>query len=388
VIPWMLAVAHCRKAWFRSLLTAGSVAVAVFLFCMLRTVVTSIEATVSATESSRLISQSAVSLFVNLPIAMYPKMKSQPGVRAVTHWTWFGGVFRDPKEFFPRFAVDPASFREVYGDRRPGDSGEYRLPTDHWEAWERERGSCIVGRATAEKYGFRVGDSIPLEGTIYPGSYSFVVRGIYESANPAYDEMTMFFHWDYLDESQGRMGSVSTYTLDLDRAADAPAVAAAVDAQFSSSANRSRTLTERAFQAQFVSMWGNYTLLLSFIGGAVLVAAFMVTLNTLLLNARERVTEVGVLKTLGFPDGAIGTLNLVEAVGLCLLGGVAGCAVSFVARAALEKPLQMFVPTFQVLPATYAAGLAIAAALGLVAGAVPGILAARMPVVRALRRLG
>jgi putative ABC transport system permease protein len=387
VIPWVLVPAHCRKAWLRSFLTAGSVAVAVFLFCILRTVVTSIEGTVSNVASSRLISQSAVSLFVNLPIAMYPKLRSQPGVRGVTHWTWFGGVYKDPKEFFPRFAVDPASFRAVYGDRHPA-GGEYHLPKAAWEAWETERGSCIVGRATAEQYGFRLGDTIPLMGTIYPGEYRFVVRGIYETRNPAYDEMTLFFHWDYLHESQGGLGSVSTYTLDLERSGDAPAVAAAIDAEFASSANRCRTLTERAFQAQFVSMWGNYTLLLSFIGGAVIVAAFMVTLNTLLLNARERVTEVGVLKTLGFPDGAIGMLNLSEAVALCALGGAVGCGVAFVVSGPMATFMAKFVPAFQILPSTFLAAMGIASGLGLVAGAVPGFLAARIPVVRALRRIG
>ena len=387
MIPWLLIPAHVRKNRLRTLLTVGSVAIAIFLFCLLRTVVTSIEATVSSSSSTRVITSSAVSLFVNLPVSMWEKIRSIEGVRAVTHWTWFGGLYVEPKNFFARFAVDPGSFRAVYGDLHAGGE-EYLLSEEEWTAFERERTACIVGADLAEKYGFKVGDTIPMLGTIYPGDYVFTVRGIYRTRSPSFDQQTLFFQWKYLDEMQGGIGAVSTYTSDLASPELAPVVAAAVDSRFESSANRCITLTEQAFQAQFVSMWGNYTLFLSFIGGAVLVAAFMVTLNTLLLNARERVTEVGVLKTLGFPDHAIGLLNLAEGVALCGLGGLCGAGFALATEGPIHSGRKAFIPTFAVLPSTTAAALGIAVGLGFVSGAIPGILAARIPVVKALRRIG
>jgi putative ABC transport system permease protein len=387
VTPWVLVFAHVRRNRLRTALTVGSVAIALFLFCLLRTVVTSIEATVSKATSSRVITASAVSLFVNLPVSVGDRIRTVEGVRGVTHWTWFAGIYIHERNFFARFGVDPPSFREVYGDRAP-NGGVYGLSPAEWEAWETERTACIIGKDTAEKYGLKLGDRLPLQGTIYPGNYEFTVRGIYASKDPTFDQITMFFHWKYLDEVQGGLGSVSTFTAALASPEMAPQACAAIDEIFRSSPNRTLTLTEQAFNAQFVSMWGNYTLFLAFIGGAVLVAAFMVTLNTLLLNARERVTEVGVLKTLGFPDGSIGLLNLAEGVGLCLVGGALGCGFMLAIEGSLAKGLQVFVPTFAVERATVATGMGIALGLGLISGAIPGVLAARIPVVRALRRIG
>ncbi len=385
--PWMLIPAHVRRNRLRTALTVGSVAVALFLFCLLRTVVTSIEATVSKTASTRVITSSAVSLFVNLPISAWEKIRSVEGVRSVTHWTWFGGVYQDPKNFFARFATDPASMREVYGDRH--EAGPiFLLTAKEWDAFEGDRTACIIGKDIADKYRISVGDTMPFIGTIYPGDYVFKVAGIYTTGSPSFDQQTMFFQWKYLDEVQGGLGSASTFTSDLASPDLAPEVSARVDAIFESSANRSVTLTEQAFQAQFVQMWGNYTLFLSFIGGAVLVSAFMVTLNTLLLNARERVTEVGVLKTLGFPDVSIGVLNLAEGVALCGLGGVLGAGLAKASEPAVFSVLKIFVPTFTVLPETLAAAVGIGLGLGLLSGLIPGILAARIPVVKALRRIG
>jgi len=388
-MPLMLIPAHARRNRLRTLLTAGSVAVALFLFCGLRTVITSIDRTVSEAASGRLVVQSAVSLFVALPISQWKKVEAVAGGRPVTHWTWFAGVYQDPKNFFARFATDVPSFRKVYGDRRPG-GGDIAMPADQWDAWEGERTGCIIGRALVDRFGLKIGDVVPIEGNIYPGEYRFTIRGIYRSLKPTFDEGTMFFHWDYLDETNGGRGLVSTYTIDLEYPEQGPEVARKVDEEFASSANRTQTLTEQAFQAGFVSMWGNVPLFLSFIGGAVLFAACMVTVNTLLLNARERVTEVGVLKTLGFPDASIGAMNVIEGLLLSGAGGAAGCGLAWVAfnLSPMHDVMGTVIPDFTVLPRTVATAMAIALGLGLVSGLIPGIVAARMPVVRALRRIG
>ena len=394
MIPWVLLPAHARRNRLRTLLTVGSVAVALFLYCSLRTVVTSIEQTIQQANSSRLVVQSALSLFGHLPISMKGKLDSRPGVKAVTHWTWFGGLYGDPKDFFARFAVDVPSMRRVYGDLGPGDIW---MPPGQWEAFEKERTACVVGRGLQARFEDAEGNPLlapgnvaPLRGNIFPGDYRFTVRGVYEARNPSFDEGTMFFHWDYVNETSGRRGKVGLFVLLLDDPALAPEVARAVDEEFRSSATRTRTLTERAFNLQFQGMWGNIPLFLSFIGGAVLFAAFMVTLNTLLLNARERISEVGVLKTLGFPDGAIGAMNLVEALVLCTAGGAVGTGIALVVfnASTFGRTMDAFVPGFRVRPGTAGEAMAIAVLLGLLSGAFPGIMAARIPVVKALRRIG
>jgi putative ABC transport system permease protein len=395
VIPWMLLPAHVRKAPLRAMLTVGSVAIALFLYCMLRTVITSIERTVTEGNSSRLIVQSSVSLFAHLPISMQKKLEPVPGVASVTHWTWFGGLYVEPKNFFARFTVDVPSMRRAYGDLAP--KPDIRLSQGSWEEFEGDKTGCIVGRALLDRFKdaegkplFAVGNVIPLQGDIYPGEYRITVRGVYESMNPNFDEQTMFFHWSHVDEMCGRPGEVSTFTLLLDDPARAPEVAQAVDDMFRNSATRTRTLTEQAFNLQFQGMWGNIPLFLSFIGGAVLFAALMVTLNTLLLNARERIGEVAVLKTLGFPDASVGAMNLVEALVLCLLGGGLGTGIAYWAinHTPFGRGMDQFVPGFLVVPRTVVEAMGIALALGFVSGFLPGLLAARIPVVKALRRVG
>jgi putative ABC transport system permease protein len=395
VIPWVLLPAHARRNRLRTLLTVGSVAVSLFLYAALRTVVTSIERTVTTGNASRLIVQSAVSLFAHLPISMQRKLEPVPGVTRVTHWTWFGGVYIAYENFFARFMVDVPSMRAAYGDLNP--KPDMSLSEGSWDAFEADRTGCIVGRGLANRFRdaegeslFAVGRTVPLKGDIFPGEYRFTVRGIYESHNPNFDEQTMFFQWAYVDETTGRRGVVSTFTLLLSDPSLGPGVAEEVDGEFRSSATRTRTLTEQAFNLQFMGMWGNLPLFLTFIGGAILFAAFMVTLNTLLLNARERLAEVGVLKTLGFPDGAIGLMNLVEGLVLCALGGALGTGFAFLVFnvTGAAEFMEKYVVGFVVIPRTIAEGMAIAVALGLVSGAFPGVLAARIPVVRALRRIG
>ena len=399
MIPWVLLAAHARRGKLRTLLTAGSVAVALFLYCSLRTVVTAIDTTVSQANDSRLIVQSAVSLFMHLPISLKQKIEQVPGIAATTHWTWFGGVYvnHDMKNFFARFAVDVPGMRRAYGDLKKSGRPDILVPPEQWDAFEREKGSCLVGKSLVEQYRdadgkslFEPGCVVPLQGNIFPGEYSFTVRGVYTSINPAFDERTMFFHWDYLDEVCDRKGEVSLIVVYLEDPKDAPRVAQEIDAMFRSSPTRTRTLTESAFNLQFAGMWGGIVIFLSFIGGAVLFAASMVTLNTLLLNARERITEVGVLKTLGFPDAAIGAGSLVEAVGLCLGGGAlgTGAAIALFNHLGGGKVLEFLVPGFRVLPATAGEAMAIALALGVVAGLFPAVMAARIPLVRALRRVG
>lgn len=384
--PWRLLFAHLRTAWFRVALTAGGVALAVFLLATLRTLVTSLQETVRASGSDRVVVSSAVSLFVFLPAKIESELRSVPGVREVTHWTWFGGVYVDPKNMFGRFATDPVTLRSVYGDRSPRKE-EILLTPEEWEAFAADRAGCIVGEGLAEQYGFRVGDQIEMTGTIFEGDWSFNVRGVYRSGSAQIDNATMFFQWDYLDEKGGRRGEVSTYTVDLQPGADLAAISREIDGRYESSDHRTRTLTEAAFNQMFVSMWGNVPMLLTMIGGAVLFAAFMIALNTMLLHGQERRLEVGVLKALGFPGGTITALFVAEGMIVCGLGGQLGVGVAHLLFNTLGVPwFERFFPAFRILPETELLGACVALGVGAISGAVPAWVANRTTVVDALAR--
>jgi putative ABC transport system permease protein len=386
-VPWRLIAAHLRRSWFRSLLTAGGVALAIFLLVVLRTVITELQAGVKHAARSRLITSSAVSLFANLPAKLETEIRSIPGVREVTHWTWFGGVYVDESNMFARFAVDVPSLRRVYGDLASKE--ELLLEPAEWVAFEEDRRGCIVGAALARTYGFRVGDRVNLLGNIWPGDYEFTVRGIYRRGSPQIDEASMFFQWKYLDESVGRRGEVSLFVASVEDGYDAGAITREIDLRFESSPHRTRTLTEAAFNQQFISMWGNVPVLLGMIGGAVLFSAVMIALNTSILSARDRRLETGVLKALGFRDRAV--LLLFVAEGLCVCGG-GGALGTLAAKVIFDwvgiDALYRFFPAFLILPETVAGALAASLGVGLVSGLVPGVVAARTRVIDALARFG
>ncbi len=388
-VPWRLVFAHLRMSWFRSLLTSGGVALAVFLLATLRTVITELEAGVKYAEHSRVIVGSAVSLFNNLPSGAEQEIRSVPGVRDVTHWTWFGGEYIDSEHMFARFAVDAPSLRRVYGDTavRP----EILLTADEWDNFVEDRRGCIVGASLARQYGFKIGDTIAMKGNIWPAKdeYRFTVRGVYERGSPRIDEASLFFHWKYLDEMSGRRSEMSLFVVDVEEGYDTGRITAEIDGRFESSQNRTRTLTEAAFNQQFISMWGNVPALMSMIGSAVLFAAFMIALNTMLLSVRERRLEVGVLKALGFPDRAIFVLFAAEGIWVCGLGGVTG---AFGARYLFNEigveALYRFFPAFLITDETVVIAIGAALAIGLVSGIIPAFLAVRLRVIDALARLG
>lgn len=380
--------AHVRGNRLRAALTSCSVALAVFLFCTLQTILTTLESFVTGASGNRLIASSAVSLFQLLPLASVEKIRAArvPGLLDVGHWTWFDGIFRgDAAEFFPRFAIDVAAFRRQYGDwsRRGAD---YELSEDEWTRFLRGKNGCIVGRGLADRYGIRRGDALTLEGTIFPGTYAFTVEGIYATHNPTYDEETLFFHWQYMNEQLRKPDVIGILTLNIEDAALGPEICRQVDDLFRNSSGRTLTQPEAAFQAQFLSMWGNVGLLFQFIGGAVIFATFMITLNTMLLSVNERVREIGVLKTLGFTRHAMRALYLTESFVLC--GGGAVLGVLIASGMWHGQPLRLgtlIFPTFGVAEETRMQALLLGGALALSSGIAPAIVAARLSIVRALR---
>lgn len=376
-----LVVTNLRRAKRRTFLTISSIAVALFLFCTLRTVLTSFDASLRAADASRLVVRHAASLVFPLPLSYRGRLTQVPGVTGVTFANWFNGIYQDPKNFFAQFAVDAPTFFALYP--------ECVIPPAELRAFESERTSCVVGRKLAKKYGWKLGDRVPLEGTIYPGRWEFTIRALYSGKTEDVDESTMFFHWDYLNESlpEGRRDQVGIYYLRLASPDLTSRVSRAVDGMFENSSVPTRTETERAFQLGFISMLGNVRLLLFLIGSAIVFAIMLVTINTMMMAFRERTTEVAVLKTLGFSDALV--LNLVagEAMLVALLGGGIGCGLALLVFLRSDFTAGGLLPSFRVTAGTVALGLLLSAAMGFLSGLVPAFQAARLTIVTALRKV-
>jgi putative ABC transport system permease protein len=386
MMPWSLLPRHLLARPVRSLLTLGSLAIAVFLVCFLRGVVVALGAGVEAASDQRLVVQSAVSLFVNLPRSYQPKIKAVPGVRQVCKLQWFGGYYQDPSNFFAQFAVDEQLLFDAYPEL-------VLLAGDKTAFWG-QKTACLIGRDLARDFGWQVGDTVPLVGGIFARSgqnvWDFTVAGIYESRTANFDSRTMFFHYDYLADSlesgaaTGPEG-VGVYILKTERGSDPTRIMASVDALFANGPQRVQTTTESEFQKQFVTMLGSIPTLLSAIGGGVLFAILLAALNTMLMAARERTRTLGVLKALGFSDRAAFSLLLGESLVLCGLGGLLGLLLFIGLAPGFNQVLSQFnFPPLVVGPQTFALALSIALGVGLIAGLAPAIRAARLEAIEAL----
>jgi putative ABC transport system permease protein len=374
-------LAHLARSKRRTFLTVSSIALALFLFCTLRTVMTSFDAAIRASDDTRLVVRHAASLVFPLPLAYRDRLTQIPGVETVGFGNWFGGFYQDPKNQFAQFAVDVDHFFAIYP--------EVIVPPDQRAAFLSERTACLAGAAAVKKYGWKLGQTIPITGTIYPGDWRLTLRGIYTGRTEDIDLNTIFFHWDYLNESMPdvRKNQVGIYWLRLRSASDAPAVSDRVDAMFQNSPQPTKTETEKSFQAGFISMLGNVSMLLTIIGSAIVFAIMLVTINTMMMAARERTTEIAVLKTLGFSDGLILCLVAAEALLLSVAGGVIGCGVAFLLFRRLDFTANGLFPNFRVLPETLGWGMLLAVAMGLVSGLVPALQAARLQIAGALRKV-
>jgi putative ABC transport system permease protein len=362
----------------RTLLTVASVAVAFFLYGTLRSVITTLDAAVEVGSEARLITSSASGITFLLPEAHAARLQAVEGVEGVSWANWFGGYYQDPQDFFAQFAIKAETYLPMYP--------EIRITSGDVEAFRRERTAAIVGVGLLEKYGWQVGQTITLKGTFVPGDWEFTIRAAYTPDNPSFGDENMFFHYEYLYERTSGQISPGWFVLqvrDPGRAAD---VAAAIDAQFRNSTAPTKTETERAFQAGFVTMWGNVGFLVRAIGTAVFFAILFVAANTMMMAVRERVGEIAVMKTLGFGDGLLSLLVMAEAVLIAVAGGALGLGLAVLAFRG-RTPIEAFFPGFGVTGGTVALGLGLAVLLGLVSGAVPALQSARLSVVSALRRV-
>ena len=384
-LVWRSLLAHP----LRMVLTVLAVMVGIFLYCFLTSIVGSLDAAVKAAAGNRIVVASAVSLFQSLPTsaAYLDGIREVEGVETLTRFTWFGGVYADENAPSPQFGVDPPALLDIYP--------EVQLTAAEAKAWLEDRKGGIVGRQLARQRGLKVGDQVVLKGTIYPhvdGSpWTFNVRGIYSSTKANVDEVTMHFHWSYLDdalargEAFGPRGS-SVYLVRIKQGYRGEEVAAAIDAKFERGPQRTRTGTEAAFQASWIGMLGNLPTFLGMIGGAVVVALLFGVVNTMTLAARERVRSMGILKALGFADAVPVRLYLLESLLLVGLGGGGGIALAWGLQGSFQQVFAQFVPQYAVGQETMVVAALICLGIALLAGLIPAWGAARLKAVEALRQ--
>jgi putative ABC transport system permease protein len=323
-----------------------------------------------------------VSIIQPLPIAYRDKILQVPGVKEVTFATWFGGTYVDEKNFFPQFAIDPETWHDIYP--------EYVIPPDQWKAFLADRQGAIAGEATAERFGWKIGDRIPIKGSYLPGMWEFNLRGIYTGKRPDDDTTQFWFQRTYLDENgpQWYKGDVGWYVVKISDPDDALKVAKAIDEKFSNSPWETKTDTEKAFAASFAKQMGNIEFLILSIGGVVFFTLLLVTGNTMAIAVRERTNEFAVLKTVGFTDRLVLALVLGEAFAVSLVGGGLGLILvkGFAASRAAAQ-IKALVGNFYVSGEAMGVGIGLAVAVGLAAGILPAISAMRLRVVDALRRV-
>ena len=365
---WKLLFRNAFRHRLRAALTVFGVAVAVLAFGLLQTLVDAWHAGASAAAANRLVTRSAISLTFSLPIAYMGKIRAVEGVGAVSHMSWFGGIYIDRKNFFPNFAVEPRSFLEVYP--------EFLVPEGERDAFLKDRKGCLVGRALAERFGWAVGDAVTLKGTIYSGEWPLTVRGIYRGRDRGTDESQFFFHYDYLNErlkerNPRRANQVGVIVIEIRSADQAPEVSAAVDALFRNSLAETLTETERAFQLGFVAMSAAILTAIRLVSLVIIVIIMAVVANTMVMSVRERMHEFAVFKTLGYGGGTLAGLILGESLVICTAGGVLGVAATFPALQLLAGYVSVIFPVLDLSAATLWLDGAAVLAVALTAAAVP-----------------
>jgi putative ABC transport system permease protein len=381
----LLVLRNAFRHKLRTTLTIVGIVVAIVAFGMLRTIVDAWYAGANASSSARLVTRSSVSLVFPLPLNYAQKIRQVDGVTNVAWANWFGGIYVNERNFFAQFAISAPAYLTMYP--------EFVLSDDERHAFLLDRTGAIAGRKLAQKYGWKVGDQIPLRGTIYPGTWTFNLRGIYDGAEEGTDTSTFFFHFDFLNESikkhlGGRGDQAGVFIEQLRRPEDAAVVSQAIDAMFHNSLAETLTETEKAFQLGFVAMSEAILLAIQAVSFVVIVIIMAVMANTMAMTARERYAEYATLKALGFPNGFVALLIFAESLGIALFGGLLGVALTFPAAGAFAKTVGSILPAFKVSSQTMAMQMVAALVIGFVAAAIPAWRAARVRIVDGLRAIG
>jgi len=365
----------------RTIFTLLSVFVAFLLFGLLMTIRGAFSFGVDIAGLDRLVLIHKVSLIMPLPVSYKERLAATEGVSLVSHQSWFGGVYQDPSNFFAQMVVEPEPFMKIYP--------EFRIPPDQVKAWLADRQGAIVGVDLAKRFGWKIGDRIPITGTIWQPKqgqvWEFNIVGMYDG-DQGVDKTQFFFRYDYLDENrrQGE-GLVGWYVVKIADPSQAQQMGAKFDAMFANSSAETKTTTEKGFVEGFAKQVGDIGAIMIAILVAVLFTMLLVAANTMAQSVRERTSEMGVLKTLGFSNTAVLTLILSESVLIAVIGGSLGLGAAWLI-VQQGDPTNGMLPIFVLPPRDVAIGAVMVVALGLIAGALPAFNAMNLKITDALRR--
>jgi putative ABC transport system permease protein len=368
----------------RTTFTFLSIVVAFFLFGLLMAIRNGFEGGIEIAGQNRLLTVHRMSIIQLLPVRYLEQIRATPGVKFATHLTWFGGVYQDPKNFFAQMAVDPEGLLRIYP--------EFLVDAEQRQRWIGTRTAALVGRKLAARFGWKVGDRIPIRPTFWrprdgkPETFEFELVGTYRGATADTDETQFFFHNAYLMERTGDPGMVGWYAIEVEDPSRADQVARAIDQQFANSPYETKTTTEKAFMQSFAHQVGDTGAIMSAIGAVVFFVILLITGNTMAQSVRERTSELGVLKTVGFTDLTVMALVLGEALLLAGVAGVVGLALFSLAAPGFAKAVEAFLPVFYVPVRSLVLGFGLAALLGLASGGLPAFFAQRLSIVDALRK--
>ncbi|MFA7405882.1 MAG: ABC transporter permease [Pelobacteraceae bacterium] len=369
----------------RTFLTILGITVAILAFGLLQTVVSAWYAGVNASSSTRLICRNSISLIFSLPIAYQERIRHIEGVSAVTYANWFGGVYVTERNFFPNFAIEPNSYLALYP--------EFVLKPEEKRAFLLDRKGCVIGKKLAERFGWKLGDSIPLKGTIFPGTWEFVVRGIYTGADKSTDESQFFFQWEYLNQTlkktvPRRADQIGVYIIGLKNPQSAAEVSLAVDSAFKNSLAETLTETEKAFQLSFISMTEAIVVAIRIVSFVVIIIIMVVVANTMAMTARERIGEYAIFKAMGFQAHHIAGMVFGESLFITATGGGLGILLTFPVARKFGEVMGNFFPVFQVERSTLYMDFAFCLIVGVIAGIFPTWRAIRIKIADGLRRVG
>jgi putative ABC transport system permease protein len=369
----------------RTFLTVLGVTIAILAFGLLRTLISAWYSGVEASSATRLVTRNAISLIFPLPINYKNKIQQIEGVKAVSYASWFGGIYIDEKHFFANYAVDPKTYLAMYP--------EIVLPPDQKAAVIRDRKSAVAGRKLAERYGWKIGDIIALKGTIFPGNWDFVLRGIYKGRDKNVDETAFFFQWDYLNETlkktaPSRADQVGWYMVEVTNPNMAAEVAVKIDQIFKNSLAETLTETEKAFTLSFISMAEAIVIAIQLVSIVIIIIIMTVVANTMAMTARERIGEYAVFKTLGFGGLHISSLIFGESLLITMIGSALGIILTFPTANIFHEELSTYFPIFYVEAKTIYQDIGASIAVGLMAGIFPAWRAVNIRIADALRRIG
>ncbi len=369
----------------RAFLTILGVTIALLAFGLLRTVLDAWYIGVSASSANRLVTRNAVSLMQPLPYAYKTRIRQVSGITAVAAGNWFGGIYIDEKNFFANFAVEAEDFFKLYP--------ELLVTPQEARAFVTDRKGAIIGRKLADRFHWRIGDTITLRGTIFPGQWPLTIRAIYKGARPDTDETVLYLHWAYLDETMkqrapSRAGQTGFFMIGIADASRAAEISKEIDVLFKNSQAETLTETEKAFQLGFVSMSEAILLAIKAVSYVVILIILAVAANTMAMSARERTGEFAVLKTLGFRGSTLALMLLGESMILSMTGAVLGMVLIKPLAAGFGKALAKYFPIFAVSNETILIGLGFGALVGLCAAAVPAWRISAVKIAEAFRRIG